>query len=178
MSRSKSKKEQWVLAIDPGIANTGWAEFCNGKRVTSGCLETSPKNSIQSRIGSICQRLADIDHNSTVVVEDFVGSLGRKTVWLIGAILGYNYQKEIVLVLPRRWPKELHGAGLDKDVYKQKSMLLATAGGHTPKTQHEADAICIGLWYLNGKRDTTCQQKSKNAPTTKKQRIKLSSKTS
>lgn len=84
-----------------------------------------------------------------------MGRLGRKTVWLIGAILSLYPKAEVQLVSPRKWVRELHGDLEDKDKYKEASLALARTWWD-PKTQHEADALCLLTWWRK-----TCQPKLK-----------------
>lgn len=144
-----------ILAIDPGIANCGVA-YQLGKKRRCFTITTSPDTDIASRLQYIALHFNPQDYIQApwdvVVIEDFVGSLGRKTVWLIGAIQAEvaHPDTKIVLVHPRRWTKEAFGEGKDKEFYKEAAMLHAPSvlgGREKPATQHEADAVCLLDWY-------------------------------
>lgn len=164
-----------VLAIDPGIAYTGVAVYDDSMRRAWRyyTIETSPKEPLPARLQYIVAHFWNDAKNpfTDVVIEDFVGSLGRKTVWLIGAIQAevWSPTTNIVLVHPRRWTKELFGAGKDKEFYKEAATLHAPSvlGGRArTATQHEADAVCLLDWYRKFGGElcvTTTRRKSKKS---------------
>ena len=133
-----------ILAIDPGIANTGVA-FCINGTVGFKTIITSKKDSLSERIKEV---LYEIDQFTTetwdwVIIEDFVGHLGRNTVFLIGALLGLQDASSSVLIHPKKWVRQFFGK---KEDYKKAAMRWCLKNGRKPRTQHEADALCLLEW--------------------------------
>ena len=133
-----------TLTVDPGIANTGWAEWSPDRKLLAcGVIETSNKETLISRLHTITSRLHGA--SDIIVMEDFVGHLGKKTVMLLGAIYA-TQSHPCYRVHPRRWTGELFGRGHDSNYYKKSAEALASLSGLPFKTQHEADAISMLCW--------------------------------
>ena len=76
-----------ILAPDPGIANCGVA-FNEGESRFHFTVVTKP-GVLEERIHYILTELDKLQHHiDLVVMEDFVGHLGKSTVYLIGALIG------------------------------------------------------------------------------------------
>lgn len=139
-----------VLAIDPGLRNTGWAYRTPGGFIHAGTIVTDPKESVFFRIGYVLEVLADkLKRAETVVIEDFLGQLGRTTVMLIGAI-GGNAAAALAnkahKIPNRTWSTEFTGEKTRVEI-KAKTMEKIRLLGHIPNSQHAADAIALLLWW-------------------------------
>lgn len=137
-----------IVAIDPGIANCGAAQW-DEKHYSELTLHTTKEIPLKTRIGTIVRDLKLIfPRPKVVLVENCFGNYNRNTTFLIGAILGVFWRSSVVeLVAPALWPKELFGKKHVSN-YKKKAMELATKIlGHAPDSQHSADAICMIEWY-------------------------------
>ena len=133
-----------ILAIDPGIANTGIA-YQKGETVCYRTIVTQSGDPFSERIKEV---LYEIDRFTTetwdwVIIEDFVGHLGRNTVFLIGALLGLQDASSSVLIHPKKWVRQFFGK---KEDYKKAAMRWCLKNGRKPRTQHEADALCLLEW--------------------------------
>ena len=142
-----------ILGIDPGIANTGLA-YRIGDTMGYRTIVTKPRKEIYFRIREV---LFEIDRLTLhpwdlLVIEDFVGPLGRDTVFLIGAILGHLNAHTQILIHPKKWVKEFFGKKKD---YKKAANAWCKRNKYTPGTQHEADSLCLLEW---GKKYAVKQQ--------------------
>jgi Holliday junction resolvasome RuvABC endonuclease subunit len=154
-----------TLAIDPGIQNTGWAYRTPGGFVHHGTIVTDPRDSVFFRIAQIIGTIDDkLKRAEVVVIEDFLGRLGRATVMLIGALGGYSaaaLASRVFKVPNRKWAPEFAGEK-DKEKVKKATMDKVVASGKRPGTQHEADAIGLLYWWEannGGPKDGSAQLK-------------------
>lgn len=133
-----------ILAVDPGIANTGVA-FCINGTVGFKTIVTSKKDSLSVRIRDILFSIEAMTKQvyDLLVIEDFVGHLGKHTVLLVGALIGLHEYNDFRLVHPRKWVKEMFGRKKD---YKIAAKKWCQKHGFKPETQHEADALCLLEW--------------------------------
>ncbi len=131
-----------TLAIDPGITNTGWAVEAKGEKgVQSATCITSSKDRLTDRMYSITDRLPELAVD-TLIVEEFNGTFGINTKYLIGHLIGYIQAKFTVLVSNQRWRKDL----LKVHASEEASELLLKKYPKA-KTQHEADALGLLDWW-------------------------------
>ena len=147
MRTSASNKNKRILAIDPGIANTGWA-LKAGKEFCCGTLKTSPKDSFKDRFDYILTHFEN-DHYyyDTLVIEDTFGGLVKTTGLLVGAFIGWLDPKELRLVPPAKWVTQMFGKE-NNGKFKKCALELAEKGGWCPDSQHAADAAAMLEWYL------------------------------
>lgn len=140
--------EPSVLALDPGVANTGYA-YCEERCMTLGTITTSPNESLSDRFLKAGRVLWKFNP-ATVVIEEFNGHLGKTTNYLIGYLIGLFCRADIVLVPAGKWRKDLLGCGAGD---KASAMLMKRTAG--ARTQHEADAVGIlDWWEAHGKKYT------------------------
>ncbi len=134
-----------ILAIDPGIANTGWAAS-NGM---GGTLTTQSGILPNKRICQISFSLYNTLVNNpptTVVIEDTFGPLLKQTTMLLGGLMVAFSKANFVLVPPNKWLKDLFGHD-KKGMYKELTKRLVDKMGKKYNTQHQADALGILHWY-------------------------------
>lgn len=141
-----------VIAIDPGIKNTGIAyqsaEGVFGYRTVVTLTAQTVAERIQKILGAVDQ-IADPAVWKTVIIEDFVGHLGKDTVYLIGAFLGFfTGATSIIKVHPKKWVKEFFGTKKD---YKKAAAKWCRKNRLTVSSQHEADALCLLAWGTKNK---------------------------
>ncbi len=136
-----------ILAVDPGIANTGWA--CSDGR--HGTIVTKATLPLYQRIAEIAQELyLQCSSVDLVIVEDTFGNFVKPTTMLVGGLMGVfgesEFVKQFLLVGPGRWVRELFGREHQGD-YKAQALKLAQKSKTPPGSQHAADAICLLEWY-------------------------------
>lgn len=139
-----------TLAIDPGIQNTGWAFRTPGGFIHSGTIVTDPRDSVFFRIAQGLEELGDkLKRAEIVLIEDFLGRLGRSTVMQIGA-LGAGAAAAVasrVFCVPNRvWAPEFAREKVKEKIKAATMKRVMEAGAH-PKTQHEADALGMLFWW-------------------------------
>lgn len=133
-----------VLAVDPGIANTGYAFRQYDGHIAHGTLTTKTKSPLTERLVQIVQPLS-LFYPDVLVIENFFGPLSKETVYLIGAITYGCRAKTTLIVEPAMWVRQMFG--LKKaGKYKKEATKLAKKFAET-KTQHEEDAISLLRWY-------------------------------
>lgn len=134
-----------IVAIDPGIANTGVAVMTGSNTLMYDTIVTSAKNSLPNRLKDIMFKLELMTELRCdfLVIENFVGPLGRSTVLLIGAMLGGFDSKKVALPHPKQWVASFFGKKKD---YKKAAMVWCKKHKYSPQTQHEADALCLLEW--------------------------------
>ncbi len=137
-----------ILAIDPGIANCGWAGV-EGEEKLCGTITTKKSyGGLKDRFDYILSHFTNTHyHYHTLVIEDTYGPLVKSTGLLVGAFIGYLDPKKLVLVPPSQWIKKLFPAA-GKGEFKDKTMVFAKEKGWAPDSQHAADAAALLEWYL------------------------------
>lgn len=135
-------------AIDPGIANTG---FACGECKCSFTYKTKPTYAVQQRLSETVDRLTNHVKACglrSVIIEDTFGLRIKTTNFQIGAFLSKLSKQKTQLVAPSKWVRDLWGRS-NAGKYKEKAMSLSVSLGWKPKSQHEADAICLLHWFTN-----------------------------
>lgn len=136
-----------VLTIDPGLANMGWAYFVGDRRAGSGTVETSNKEALHDRLEKLTKTLP-VGEVDRLVLEGCFGPAKTKLDYVIGALITCINHKQYIIVTPAKWKKLVCPKGT-KETYGSKITKLVTKRfGLKPSTQHEADALGLGVWYL------------------------------
>jgi len=140
-----------VIAIDPGWSGA-MAVFTDGQLITTHkCMPTSTET------WELCGK--DI-HRASIAVLEWVHSMPGQGVASTFKF-GYNYgmwngmlataSKETMLVPPKMWQANWKDVPKDKkdrkNFLKQKAMEISE--GRVKVTLQNADAICIGQWYID-----------------------------
>lgn len=141
-----------LLAIDPGKVS-GWAIFENGRYIASGEAETAWVRS------SVVQRAAaDIEVERFVVgaerwtaggrmgLQAAIGLGAQWGVWLEHLNLAQVRKAAVLRVPPQTWCGQVLRTSKAKRVEHQR--VFFQRAGITPSGQNEADAICIGWYFL------------------------------
>ena len=150
-----------VLGIDPGIANVGFGVIKSHSRlsyIVSGTLITNPRMSQVRRIYSITRRIKHIigaTEPDIIVIEDFIPFRTRKNMGHIsqayGAIqyVAEDSEARLIIVRPNIWIRQLLGLTQRAKYSKITTMKYIERNlSVNPKSEHEADALGLALWYL------------------------------
>lgn len=150
-----------VLGIDPGLAATGFAVL-SGKSLDTirilaqGTIRTSPKTSIEGRIGEIHSRLEQIAKThlpNALIIEDHFNRKNAPGAGLmlgpvigVVALLAYRLQLAFVSIPPRELKHRITGyGGASKESVQQSLSIWIGPSVHLSST-HEGDAM--GLAFL------------------------------
>lgn len=148
MTKNNEKSKRIVLAIDPGIANTGWATNTG----LSGTIITDHKTPLSKRICEVTYTLKKLTSSpppDQLVVENTFGALMIPTTMLLGGLMAVFSDAEFLFVSPTKWLYDIFGShkkGQYKNLTKE---LVSNKLGLKYKTQHQADALGILHWYEN-----------------------------
>lgn len=145
-----------ILAFDPGFRNTGVAWYKDGTWGYKTLELKKEEKDITQGIRIILYEVEFIKEDGwdVVLIENFFGRGGISTQMLIGALIGIfsPWAEKIELLHPLRWTKCLFGKRI-RD-YKAAAMKYVKKRGPAPRTQHEADALCmIHYWMKFGLKD-------------------------
>lgn len=149
-----------ILGIDPGIGRCGWGviEVKNSKITVEdyGCIETSPKLSIEKRLEEIHKVIIEIlDRYSPEVlsIEELFFNTNAKTAFVVGQARGVillaasEKKLEVSIYTPLQVKMALTGYGrADKN---QIGQMVKTLFGlkEIPKPDDTADALAIALTH-------------------------------
>mgnify|MGYP003151357443 FL=1 len=140
-----------IIAIDPGWSGA-MAVFNNGKlETTHKCMPTSSET---------WELVRDDVIKSQLAILEWVHSMPGQGVASTFKF-GYNYgmwngmlasvSRETMLVPPTMWQKNWDNVPKDKKDRKNflKQKAIEISGGKVKVTLQNADAICIGQWYID-----------------------------
>lgn len=150
-----------LLAIDPGLAGTGWALWIepaveDAPNKVGVIPPFGPRLDLAERCEHIVMALPYMAHDSIVVCEfpEFQGDTGRMMGWrkgdlqkltfLVGYIAGRLEQHRFVGVRPSIWKGQLPKSVVEDRITERLGKAWVTASG--VKT-HAWDAVGIGLWF-------------------------------
>ena len=155
-----------VLAIDPGLAATGWALVDDTRLVGSGTVTTPTGSPMAERAAKIALELltasAPLRHGPipvTLVIECPDSAFGGKAFqgvmrnfFVSGFIAGALSEKygfaAPVLVNPSTWTA---GKGRSRERMEAKRQLAVRVFRVSGRTsEHERDALGIALWAISG----------------------------
>lgn len=155
-----TQREQFILGIDPGLANTGWGviSWCGPRlaAVAYGCVSTKANMPLS-------QRLLKINEQIQAVIERFSPvAVGIETVWFgqnISAAFATGQARGAALVACAQ-------GGLDVSEFTPKQIKMAVVGEggaekeqvqymvrhilglkDIPKPDHAADALAAAICY-------------------------------
>lgn len=155
-----TQREQFILGIDPGLANTGWGviSWCGPRlsAVAYGCVSTKANMPLS-------QRLLKINEQIQAVIERFSPvAVGIETVWFgqnISAAFATGQARGAALVACAQ-------GGLDVGEFTPKQIKMAVVGEggaekeqvqymvrhilglkDIPKPDHAADALAAAICY-------------------------------
>ena len=156
-----------ILALDASTKSTGWS-IKNGEIRESGCI-ASASTSIEKRIAYMRDEILKLikKYNiDTIVIEEVHAeythnsTVNQKLNWLQGCVRVGIYEKfgkkvEIETILPNSWRSKIGiktGAGITRDILKQKDIDYVFTNYNKRVNDDEADAI--GILDSCGKSDT------------------------
>jgi crossover junction endodeoxyribonuclease RuvC len=151
-----------VLAIDPGITNTGYAIIEKNDRkmkfIISGCVKTNDEILFQYKLAKIYRELIEIikSYNpSCASIEGIFVSKNPKSALILGharasAILAVEHSNlKLYEYSPTDVKQQLTGYGnADKNQIKYMVSQIFGAPVNNLKTYHESDALAIGLCHV------------------------------
>lgn len=152
-----------ILAIDPGLANTGWAVLEENKLVKCGVLKTKVVDSSTKRLGQIyeeIERLIKKYKVEVVALETLYFAKNAKSAIAVSEAIGViklcadRCGLEVFGYTPLQVKMALVGYGRaeKEQVEIMVRNLLGLEGSITPS--HASDAVAVGLTHL-----TTCRFK-------------------
>ncbi|OGH08286.1 MAG: crossover junction endodeoxyribonuclease RuvC [Candidatus Levybacteria bacterium RBG_13_35_9] len=149
-----------ILGIDPGIGRCGWGiiETQNSKLKTQnyGCIETSPKKSIEKRLEEIHSEISKIIKKyspDVLSIEELFFNTNAKTAFVVGQARGVILlcaslnNLEVAIYTPLQVKMALTGYGrADKNQIGQmvKTLLKLKT---IPKPDDAADALAVALTH-------------------------------
>lgn len=153
-----------VLAIDPGLAATGWALVDGMKHLASGTITTNPGDGdvvkrahiIVTRIWEAVKIHPDMMGLGDIVVEYPEVSFGGKAYkgvmenfFVAGFIAGNFNFMNVVSVNPAIWCKSYKGRMGDR-MEAARNMAVRAFKVTKRTSEHERDALGIALWAVTG----------------------------
>lgn len=168
-----------ILAIDPGLANCGWAVLRRGtaRVIDLGILESKPDKAIAKstdrgrRTATLVLKLRGIvqQHQCTAIAAEamlFHGMINAVTSLLLpwGAIVGLAVCEgiDLIEVEPKEWQHAVLGSNAAVDYQRLSNMLAIYAGDQVgvrmrtiaeSKHTHVLDAVGVGLYAALTKRN-------------------------
>lgn len=153
--------KKYILGIDPGLVNTGWAIIeCEGSSlrfIASGTIITSAKDETATRLKKIGKELKKVTESHTIdeagIEETFVNKNSLSSLKLgqaRGAIILTIANGDIPIgeYSATHIKKAIVGVGrASKDQIDMMVKILLPKA--TPKNDHEADAIAIAITHAN-----------------------------
>lgn len=153
-----------VLAIDPGLAATGWALVDGMKHLASGTVNTKPEGNVSERALQIAAFIsgATAEYRSgqiRLVVEYPEVAYGGKAFkgvmenfYVSGFITGFLCYLEFHwchTVTPPTWTKGYKGRMGDR-MEAARNMAVRAFKVTKRTSEHERDALGIALWAVTG----------------------------
>ncbi len=152
---------QTVLALDPGIARTGYAILYKNnkeiKAVNYGCITTHSKTATHIRLQIIYKELVKVIKKykpKIMVLEQVFFNTNQKTAITVGQAQGIMLlaaavcQLDISFVTPLQIKQTLTGYGAAHKTQVQKMVVNLLNLSQVPKPDDTTDAIACGLTYL------------------------------
>lgn len=150
-----------VLALDPGIARTGYAVLYKNsddiKPLKYGCILTQSRTATQIRLQTIYKELIKIIKKykpEIMVLEQVFFNTNQKTAITVGQAQGIMlfaaavYKLNVAFVTPLQIKQTLTGYGAADKTQVQKMVATLLNLSKIPKPDDTADAIACGLTYL------------------------------
>lgn len=152
-----------ILAIDPGLNNTGWGVINqNGNHLTyeaSGLIKTKPKESLSQRLAVIFREIEQVikryQPDEVAIEETFVNSSPKDTLKLgqargVALVVPSIYGYQVAEYAPNKIKKSIVGNG-----HASKEQIQHMVKILLPKAQFqssdEADALAIAITHAHYK---------------------------
>lgn len=147
-----------IMAIDQSTSKSGYAIFSNNQLGEWGIIRPSKKideNNMKSVFIRIIEKI-EIENPDIVLIEDVYMKKGKtfnvqthKTLAnLQGMLIAYFMlnQIEYQIIHPQTWKNKVVGK---KKISKEETQSFLNKKYSITFKEDEADAICIGLYYLS-----------------------------
>ena len=148
-----------MVSLDTSSSETGYAVFEDAEYKLSGILVPNKGLTGQPKMDDMCKQIVGLlkkESPDIVIIERM--SVGRnvRTARILSEIIGVVYSwclanPEVYYeeMTPSQWRGYLGLQGKGKrDELKQASIDFANAAGIRIESDNEADAVCIGLAYI------------------------------
>lgn len=149
-----------ILGLDPGIERTGYAFFNlnvpKPKLLSYGCIETHKNNPIETRIGQLAKKLAQLikkNRPNILAIEQVFFNTNAKSVIAVaqaqGAVLflANEHNMKVYFLTPLQVKMSLTGYGRAPKLQVAKMLTLLLGLSPLPKPDDVCDAIACGLAY-------------------------------
>lgn len=152
-----------ILAIDPSTKSSGIAIFKDLKLICHTCIQASDSD-VLKRIKQMVQSIEKIYLQykpDKIILQQVLPqdvkqnqAVFKALIYLQAAIvlMLHNYQKESIITPVNHWRAQvgIHtGRGIKREALKQASQQLVKKKYNLTVNNDVADAICIGLSYIN-----------------------------
>lgn len=151
-----------ILALDPGIARTGWAvlqkENQDIQALDYGCIETKSTAPLGERLKTIYEMLVQLIKKyrpETVALEQVFFNTNQKTATVVGQSQGVMIlaaaQNNLAVnwVTPLQIKQTLTGYGAADKNQVQKMVMVILDIKKAPKLDDTVDALACGVTYLS-----------------------------
>lgn len=153
--------QKYILGVDPGLANTGWAVIChNGSSfrfIASGTIKTKPNDAVDFRLKAIGDGLSEVFQSFSIdecaIEETFVNKNNLSSLKLgqaRGAIILTiaNHNKSLGEYSATHIKKAIVGTGRASKEQIEAMVKMLISNTKT-KNDHEADAVAIAIAHAN-----------------------------
>jgi len=151
-----------VLGIDPGIARTGWGaidevQSSKFKVQSYGCIETSPKKSVEKRLEEIYTEILKLIKKyspESIAIEELFFNTNAKTAFVVGQARGVILlacsQKNLNLAVYTPLQVKIAVTGYGRAEKAQVGKMIKTILNlkTIPKLDDTTDALAVGLTHL------------------------------
>lgn len=151
-----------ILALDPGIARTGYAIMTKVddqiNPINYGCISTLATDNLPDRLKQLYRKLDSIikkHQPKTMILEKVFFNKNQKTAITVGQAQGVMiliaaiYGLKVEFVTPLQIKSALTGYGMADKQQVQRMVVTLLNLKETPKPDDTADALACGLAYLS-----------------------------
>lgn len=149
-----------ILSIDPSSRKCGWAVMDQELAFKSGCWKPSQAKSAPSRLEQLANFMRGlcVEHQPQFVVIEAPNRkpLGRAAKFSSQAMIGYGRSVGLIEGVARGLGHEVFMPDVEQwkgRGSKESTVLVVRARlSYSPTDDNEADAIAIGIWFLDSSR--------------------------
>jgi crossover junction endodeoxyribonuclease RuvC len=149
-----------ILGIDPGIGRCGWGviEIQNSKikMQNCGCIETSPKKSVEKRLEEIHNEISKLIKTyspDALAIEELFFNTNAKTAFVVGQARGVillaaaEHNLEIAIYTPLQVKLALTGYGRAEKLQVGQMVKTLLNLKEVPKPDDTADGLAIAITH-------------------------------
>lgn len=157
-----------TIALDQAAKVSGWTVFDGDKYVESGTFSVPPSKPIGERLATFYKCVTELyskyeDKRVWLVFEDIQMQKGnvltyQRLAYIQAALILWCYYHQIpyTVLAPSHWRKILGGGfGRKREEQKQHAIEYVRQKLNKDVSTDEADAICIGLAFLQERKQDT-----------------------